>query len=816
MPKKFKARKPKPRKEYTLERRVGIKRVAEEEAKSRKGRKVGQGATPQSVEQVLALEASRINPATLPEYSDEWNAQFGESVKAIQPPSYQPAPTKTEKPDWSGRSGMPDEYPVGAEKYPQKKFELRPEKAKKQDGESFIKESTIPSQEPMERTRAMRRDYLSRTTMTDEGAKIQPLTGRKGADTDWVMAVEQRNMTNQDIINFSDQGMSQRAYLAQKEVRPMRLHEQEGQKGAFYPDSHTHQHRDPESGKYTHVPNWAKGIGFSTEHTESYRDEVRRKSTAEPTILDKEGPLFATTAGVYAKNIGDYHPLPDMDMSGMPIEHEKLNAPTRKEKRRMKSDAQVLREEQEYARNYQEPIKVAKPKRTHTHSGIPLQGGGYEYEGMPPTFDEVQEAPMNAISSRLSGLALEPEPEPLSEDLVSDMGALSLIPMDFDDSEITNAMDSMSITSAPEGVPFSQVISEDERLKRIARMEKEKGESVGGGGVRAKMKLNKLQRRLKGATDVEKIEIQQEINRMFLHKRDSTEKAQRELVGQQEATFLPQKSSIQFRGITQGGHDITDEMGQIHSTRIREEGDEMRVVGGAREGHQFAGYEKDEAGKITEKWEFVGTYNKGGGTTGAPRESIPREKRPSWAGRMNPTKKHKEWRPDDDEPEPEEEVRKPTEAEDKLHGNYEEWDYDISDTEEEDETPEGEDVQPVDDEPVAHNPLDTTWTESVDTRPTKRSEMKFMGSFLPEEDEMGPHPLYEDVLAGRPMRELTQGEVRAGERWTEYAKEQGFEFRAGASKPEPDPRGEYASGNVHIADRPEPVQRDERLKRMDS
>ena len=150
MPPKFKPRKPKPRKPYTLERRVGIKRTAEDEATRAKGTKIGRGADVQSIENVLALEATQINPATIPETTalPEWTGNMGtsmeeawgaydtefKSTKKVEPvPSYEPPPTKLEKPDWTGRSGMPQEYPVGAEKYPQKKFELRPEKAKKQD-----------------------------------------------------------------------------------------------------------------------------------------------------------------------------------------------------------------------------------------------------------------------------------------------------------------------------------------------------------------------------------------------------------------------------------------------------------------------------------------------------------------------------------------------------------------------------------------------------------------------------------------------------------------------------------------------------------
>ena len=164
----------------------------------------------------------------------------------------------------------------------------------------------------------------------------------------------------------------------------------------------------------------------------------------------------------------------------MPIEHDKLNAVGRQDRRRLKTDEQVRAEEEEYARNYKEPIKVAKEKRTHTHSGIPIEGKGYDYEGKEPTFDE---EPMESISSRFQSMNFEPEPEPDPEELTEGMGALSLVPMDIDDQEITDAMDAMAITSAPEGVPFAEVIAEDERLKRMAKLEKEKGESVGGGGV---------------------------------------------------------------------------------------------------------------------------------------------------------------------------------------------------------------------------------------------------------------------------------------------------------------------------------------------
>ena len=764
MPPKFKPRKPKPRKPYTLERKVGIKRVAEEEAKRAKGTKIGKGADVQSIENVLALEASAINPASIPETTTlpEWTGNMGSSMeeawgayadefkskKKVEPvPSYEPPPTKLEKPDWTGRSGMPQEYPVGPEKYPQKKFELRPEKARKQDADAYVKDATPFEQQPLERTRAIRRDYLSRAKMTDEGAKIQPLRGNKKVDTDWMMASEQRNMTNQEIVHFSDQGMSQREYLAQREVRPMRLHEQGEIKGAFYPDSHIHQHRDPESGRYTSVPNWAKGIGFNPEHTESYRDEIRRKSTAERTILDR-GP--------------DYAPLPDMDLSLMPIDHDKLNAVGRQDRRRLKTDEQVRAEEEEYARNYKEPIKVAKEKRTHTHSGIPIEGKGYEYEGMPPTFDE---EPMESVSSRFQSMNFEPEPEPDPEELTAGMGALSLVPQSFDAEEITDAMDAMAITSAPEGVPFAEVIAEDERLKRMAKLEKEKGESVGGGGVKAKMKLNKLKRRLKEATDVEKIEIQKEINELMMTgagKGDFTEKAQREMAGRQEATFLPQKHTIKFRGITQGGTDITDEMGQIASQRPREDLDYMTATGGAREGHQPGGYVKDERGNLVSRWDFKpSVYNQGGGITGETADPIDGE--PS------------AWVPSEytQGEATAEQLASAGRGNENLYGNYDEWD--ISDDEAEGE-PIVED-EPTD-APVVNRSIEVpNWGVGYTKQPVKRAE-KTMMDFMPKEGFEGPTPLHET-----PMRELTRAEIRAGERWKSYAEKEGFEFRAGASKP---------------------------------
>ena len=559
MPPKFKPRKPKPRKPYTLERKVGIKRVAEEEAQRPKGTKIGKGPDVQSIENVLALEATQINPATIPETTTlpEWTGNMGSSMeeawgaydtefkstKKVEPvPSYEPPPTKLEKPDWTGRSGMPQEYPVGAEKYPQKKFELRPEKAKKQDADAYVKDATPFEQQPMERTRATRRDYLSRakldTRQSDDlserpDAKIQPLRGNKKVDTDWMMASEQRNMTNQEIVHFSDQGMSQREYLAQREVRPLRL----GMDGPLNVPKEGEQPRD-ELGRYTNVPSWAGGVGFDTSQTESYRDEIRRKSTQEKTILDREGTLQATLEGTYRKNprdeyhyAHDYAPLPDMDMSLMPIDHEKLNAPSRADKRRFKSKEQVLAEERAYAENYQEPIKVQKEKRTHTHSGIPIEGKGYEYEGMPPTFDE---EPMESISARVADMSFEPEPDPDPEEITAGMGALSLIPADFDDQEITDAMDAMGITSAPEGVPFAEVIAEDERLKRLAKQEASKGEVVAKISKKQSRERKRLIDQLKvgNPTDVERIQIQQRINELSgsgWGKGDYTEKAQREL-----------------------------------------------------------------------------------------------------------------------------------------------------------------------------------------------------------------------------------------------------------------------------------------------
>ena len=742
MPPKFKPKKPKPRKPYTLERKVGIKRVAEEEATRPKGTKIGKGADVQSIENVLALEASAINPATIPETTTlpEWTGNMGSSMeeawgayetdfkskKKVEPvPSYEPPPTKLEKPDWTGRSGMPQEYPVGPEKYPQKKFELRPEKAKKQDADAYVKDATPFEQQPLERTRAMRRDYLSRAKMTDEGAKIQPLRGNKKVDTDWMMASEQRNMTNQEIVHFSDQGISQREYLAQREVRPMRLHEQGEIKGAFYPDSHIHQHRDPESGRYTSVPNWAKGIGFNPDHTESYRDEIRRKSTAERTILDR-GP--------------DYAPLPDMDLSLMPIEHDKLNAVGRQDRRRLKSDAQVRAEEEEYARNYQEPIKpdVPKPKRTQTHSGIPLEGKGYEYEGMPPTFDE---EPMDSVSSRFQSMNFEPEPEPLSEDFVSAVGGLSLEPAGFDAEEITDAMDAMAITSAPEGVPFAEVIAEDERLKRLAKQEQIKGESVGAGGAKKGREVKKLIRQMKTATEVEKVELQRRINELQgvgWGKGDFTGKMERELAGKQDPTFLPQKHTIKFRGITQGGTDITDEMGQIVSQTPMPEG--------MIETHQYR---------------QQSVYNQGGGMTGESADPIDGEPSawiPSGFTQGEATA---------------EQLASAGRGNANLYGNYDEWN--ISDDE-----AEGEPL--VEDEPSDGPVIDRSievpnWGQGYTRQPVKRAE-KTMMDFLPKEGFEGPTPLHED-----PTRELTQGEIRAGERWQSYAEKQGFEFRAGASKP---------------------------------
>ena len=784
MPPKFKPRKPKPRKPYTLERKVGIKRVAEEEAQRPKGTKIGKGPDVQSIENVLALEATQINPATIPETTTlpEWTGNMGSSMeeawgaydtefkstKKVEPvPSYEPPPTKLEKPDWTGRSGMPQEYPVGAEKYPQKKFELRPEKAKKQDADAYVKDATPFEQQPMERTRATRRDYLSRakldTRQSDDlserpDAKIQPLRGNKKVDTDWMMASEQRNMTNQEIVHFSDQGMSQREYLAQREVRPLRL----GMDGPLNVPKEGEQPRD-ELGRYTNVPSWAGGVGFDTSQTESYRDEIRRKSTQEKTILDREGTLQATLEGTYRKNprdeyhyAHDYAPLPDMDMSLMPIDHDKLNAVGKKDRRRFKSDEQVLAEERAYAENYQEPIKVQKEKRTHTHSGIPIEGKGYEYEGMPPTFDE---EPMESISARVADMSFEPEPEPDPEEITAGMGALSLIPADFDDQEITDAMDAMAITSAPEGVPFAEVIAEDERLKRLAKQEASKGEVVAKISKKQSRERKRLIDQLKvgNPTDVERIQIQQRINELSgsgWGKGDYTEKAQRELAGQQEATFLPQKHTIKFRGITQGGEDITDEMGQIVSRRPLSPG-ELAIQ------------------------EYK--YNQGGGTTGAPREVRKYEKKPSWAGRFNPTKKHKEWRPEDiDEPVEEEEEAPPprpapTEAEDKLYGNYDEWEISTD----EEQEPEGEDVvEAVQDIPVKASALDMNWADAVDTRPTQRSEQKTMMDFMPKGGFEGPTPLHED-----PTRELTRAEIRAGERWQSYAEKEGFEYRAGASRP---------------------------------
>ena len=201
------------------------------------------------------------------------------------------------------------------------------------------------------------------------------------------------------------------------------------------------------------------------------------------------------------------------------------------------------------------------------------------------------------------------------------------------------------------------------------------------------------------------------------------------------------------------GRDITDEMGQIVSKRKIDD---------------------SELELQTQR------YNQGGGTTGAPREVRNYEKKPSWAGRFNPTKKHKEWRPEDPaEPVEEEEEEAPpqqtTEAEDKLHGNYDEWV--ISDDEE--EPTEGEDVvQAVEEITIKPSSLDMNWEDAVNTQLTKtKPEGKTMMDFMPKEGFEGPTPFHET-----PMRELTRAETRAGERWQAYAEKEGFEYRAGATK----------------------------------